>query len=259
MPCPRISTASKSPRSKASSIAMTFCLQFCRKTGIMSANLGFARTRIVSFRLLSSFDDRGATMERSLIACSSTSCLIGFVKKAAPCRQTHFSIALQGRGGQCDDRRGRPVVRMFPRSNCPRRGQAIHDRHLPVHQDKVIVSSYKLFTGDGPGLGDVDPVRRVLQIGHRDRAVVGRVLRQKNVQRRQRRLRIRSGRGGRRPTSRAQISNGTAKANTLPSPTLLSTQMRPPISSTRRFEIVSPSPEPPNLRVVDESACVKRS
>ena len=35
--------------------------------------------------------------------------------------------------------------------------------------------------------------------------------------------------------------------------------MRPPISSTRRFEIVSPSPEPPNLRVVDESACVKRS
>jgi hypothetical protein len=26
--------------------------------------------------------------------------------------------------------------------------------------------------------------------------------------------------------------------------------MRPPINSTRRFEIVSPSPEPPNLRVV---------
>jgi hypothetical protein len=57
----------------------------------------------------------------------------------------------------------------------------------------------------------------------------------------------------------AQISNGTAKENTLPFPTSLSTQMRPPISSTRRFEIVSPSPEPPNLRVVDESACVNRS
>ncbi len=35
--------------------------------------------------------------------------------------------------------------------------------------------------------------------------------------------------------------------------------MRPPISSTRRFEIVSPNPEPPNLRVVDELACVNRS
>ena len=35
--------------------------------------------------------------------------------------------------------------------------------------------------------------------------------------------------------------------------------MRPPISSTRRFEMVRPSPEPPNRRVVDESACVKRS
>src|ERR1700745_3860612 len=88
MPCPRISTVSKSPRSKASSIAMTFCLQFCRNTGIMSANLGFART--VSFRLLS-FDDRGATMERSLIACSSTSCLIGFVKKAVHPAARHIS------------------------------------------------------------------------------------------------------------------------------------------------------------------------
>ena len=70
---------------------MTFCLQFCRNTGIMSANLGFARTRIVSFRLLSSFDDRGATMERSLIACSSTSCLIGFVKKAVHPAARHIS------------------------------------------------------------------------------------------------------------------------------------------------------------------------
>ena len=57
----------------------------------------------------------------------------------------------------------------------------------------------------------------------------------------------------------AQVSNGTAKENALPSPSLLATQMRPPINSTSCFEIVSPSPEPPNLRVVDKSACVKRS
>ena len=57
----------------------------------------------------------------------------------------------------------------------------------------------------------------------------------------------------------AHISSGTVKENTLPLPTPLSTRMHPPISSTRRFEIVSPSPEPPYLRVVDESACVNRS
>ena len=57
----------------------------------------------------------------------------------------------------------------------------------------------------------------------------------------------------------AQISSGTVKENTLPFPTPLSTRIQPPINSTRRFEIVSPSPEPPYLRVVDESACVNRS
>ena len=56
-----------------------------------------------------------------------------------------------------------------------------HGRHLPVHQDKVILSSRKLFTGDGPVFCDFDPVRRVLQVGHGDRAVVGGVLRQKNT------------------------------------------------------------------------------
>src|ERR1700693_5682362 len=69
---------------------------------------------------------------------------------------------------------------------------------------------------------------------------------------------MRTGTGDHREAP-AQISNGTAKENTLPLSTVLSAQMRPPISSTRRLEIVSPSPEPPNLRVVDESACVNRS
>src|SRR5450756_113790 len=73
---------------------MPFCLQFCRYAGIRSANLGSARTRIVSIRLLSSFDDGGAPMEFSLIACSSTSCLIGFVKKAVHPAARHISRSL---------------------------------------------------------------------------------------------------------------------------------------------------------------------
>ena len=43
--------------------------------------------------------------------------------------------------------------------------------------------------------------------------------------------------------------------NVLPWPSSLSTPMVPPISSTSRFEMASPSPVPPNLRVVDPSAC----
>ena len=40
----------------------------------------------------------------------------------------------------------------------------------------------------------------------------------------------------------------------LPGPSLCA-HMRPPISSARRLLIASPSPVPPYLRVVDESAC----
>ncbi len=42
----------------------------------------------------------------------------------------------------------------------------------------------------------------------------------------------------------------------LPTPGSLSSQMRPPMSSTSRRQIVSPRPVPPCLRVVDMSACV---
>ena len=47
----------------------------------------------------------------------------------------------------------------------------------------------------------------------------------------------------------------TVNQKVLPTPGSLSTQMRPPISSTSLAEIVSPSPVPPNRRVVDPSAC----
>jgi len=81
--------------------------------------------------------------------------------------------------------------------------------------------------------------------------------------------RIRSGRSGGSgpvPTATAarrevpvQISNGTTKVNTLPLSTSLSTQMRPLHQLHQALEIVRPSPEPPNRRVVEESACVNRS
>ncbi len=47
------------------------------------------------------------------------------------------------------------------------------------------------------------------------------------------------------------------KKNVLPAPGSLSSQIWPPISSTSRLQIVSPSPVPPCLRVVDMSAWVK--
>jgi len=49
------------------------------------------------------------------------------------------------------------------------------------------------------------------------------------------------------------------KCTVLPDPGMLSAQIFPPINSTRRFEIAKPRPVPPNLRVMDASACEKLS
>ena len=43
--------------------------------------------------------------------------------------------------------------------------------------------------------------------------------------------------------------------NVLPLPASLSTQSRPPIRFTIRTEMLRPRPVPPNLRVVEPSAC----
>src|SRR5215831_17909194 len=49
------------------------------------------------------------------------------------------------------------------------------------------------------------------------------------------------------------------KRNVLPFPGSLSTHIRPPIFSTRRREMGSPSPVPPYCRAVDPSACTNGS
>jgi len=55
------------------------------------------------------------------------------------------------------------------------------------------------------------------------------------------------------------IAKGAVKEKMLPLPSLLSTEIVPPIRSTMDLEMVRPSPVPPYLRVVEESACVNRS
>ncbi len=51
-------------------------------------------------------------------------------------------------------------------------------------------------------------------------------------------------------------SNGTSNQKVLPRPGSLVTPTSPPIASTMEREIARPSPVPPNLRLVEESACV---
>jgi hypothetical protein len=58
---------------------------------------------------------------------------------------------------------------------------------------------------------------------------------------------------------RASIRSGRLNQNVEPSPTRLVTPICPPINSTRRLQIARPRPVPPKRRVVDASACTKRS
>ena len=64
-----------------------------------------------------------------------------------------------------------------------------------------------------------------------------------------------SGRSLRRAPAEASASH-TVKWKEVPAPTSLTRPICPPMSSTSRFEMVSPRPVPPCLRVVDASACV---
>jgi hypothetical protein len=56
------------------------------------------------------------------------------------------------------------------------------------------------------------------------------------------------------PAGGAPIAQTIVNQNLLPRPGSLSTPMRPPIRPVSCFEMASPSPVPPNLRVVMESA-----
>ena len=56
-----------------------------------------------------------------------------------------------------------------------------------------------------------------------------------------------------------RIWNGAVRKNVLPLPSSLVQPMRPPINCTKPLLIANPRPVPPYLRVVEESACVKRS
>ena len=135
------------PRSRALSIVVTSCLRFCRNPGMRSAELGIHthKDRVLCCGMLLSRCAAGATNECSLIACSSTSCLIGFVRYAVHPAATHFSwspfsaeavSAMIGVGG--------PLVRLFPFADRARRGQAVHDGHLTVHQHEVVVPGGEL-------------------------------------------------------------------------------------------------------------------
>ena len=58
-----------------------------------------------------------------------------------------------------------------------------------------------------------------------------------------------------REPSWGRVLSQIVNQKVLPMPGSLSTQIRPPISSTSLAEIVRPSPVPPNRRVVEPSAC----
>ena len=156
---------------------------------------------------------------------------------------------------QRDDRQAGPTVR-FARADHRRRLEAVHVRHLHVHQHGVEGRRTR------PPRARPSPIRPSSRCGRPSRASVSvsswfTGLSSATESPDARPATVCGVRRGRGPWPSATPKK-TTNENVLPCPTALSTQIRPPISShelLRRWS--GPSPVPPNRRVVEPSACVE--
>ncbi len=134
----------------------------------------------------------------------------------------------------------------------------VHARHLPVHDDDVV--------GRSPAARSISaspsaPDAAWVTTKEKDSSISWRMTREvglssttsARVPLRSRGI-ANSGRSGWRPTTKPAV-----KLKVLPTPGSLSTRISPPIMPTRRWQMVSPNPVPPYLRVVEVSAWEKDS
>ena len=146
------------------------------------------------------------------------------------------------------------------------RFEAVHHRHLAVHQHQIVSAMLHRFDGFG-AIGDrVGFVSQLLQLRQSYDAIGGVVLRHQDS-----RLAPRGGQPPRRNASAhrcarsrdsaqpaprsasrpARRSKTAVNQKVEPSPSRLSTPIFPPIISTSCLQIASPRPVPPYLRVVE--------
>ena len=138
--------------------------------------------------------------------------------------------------------------------------EAVHHRHLHVHQDQVVrPARHGLDRRDAVG-GGLDLQVERAPAGSSDQFAVDRhVLDQQQPQRP---FEFDARRIGRRSARRRPRRCGAATSNQKVEPSALvgcATPISPPISSTIRLEIARPRPVPPNRREIEASAWVNRS
>src|SRR5262249_51651652 len=123
-----------------------------------------------------------------------------------------------------------------------RRFVAVHDRQLDIHQDKIgpLLCDSRQCLFAILGLGDL-----IVGWGQHiadDLAIIRLILDYQDAL------------GHAASTCRSTMT-GSVNAKVEPCPSCDSTQIRPPCISMIRFEMASPKPVPPFLRVIALSAC----
>jgi len=97
--------------------------------------------------------------------------------------QTLLDLCGQRIGGQRNDR-GEPRVPWrytllrFPPAYRLRRGIAVHDGHLHIHQHQIVGPGFKFFDGYLPVFRYVDLIRGLLQVGLEQQTAVGGIVHQ---------------------------------------------------------------------------------
>src|SRR5579875_3030310 len=85
--------------------------------------------------------------------------------------------------GEGDDRGPLQITALFNRPNRAGSGEAIHYRHLHVHQDQIEPATFKLLNGGFTVICKAQMVRSALQVNLNEKPVIWRVFRQQNFRR----------------------------------------------------------------------------
>ncbi|EKD36622.1 MAG: hypothetical protein ACD_75C01435G0001 [uncultured bacterium] len=114
----------------------------------------------------------------------------------APGPQTGIAVFAHAKGGKGDDRHPAPLFHplVFPDRSSGR--QAIHHRHLDIHEDKVVFGSLRLFDRNAAVFRRIYPEWHLFEILFDDHSVMSVILDQEQAGRAKVNRGKRAGRSG---------------------------------------------------------------